>query len=164
MVSKITFGQLKRHKPWRTRGNKWKNEAQKGFLKWHPDEPIDRFPNQSTAWSMVNAINALIFVHFLVSWSSPYHFQLKSPIFYVQCQGNFDFWSKFDHFPKCISIWCIWYEIHAIIMYIQQEFIKQSFDHKEITPNCLLISTNCSSLRGFVIYRQVDILCLQIQV
>ena len=47
-------------------------------------------------------------------------------------------------------IWCIWYEIHAIIRYIQQEFIKQSFDQKEITPNCLLISINCSSLRGFV--------------
>ena len=31
-----------------------------------------------------------------------------------------------------------------------QEFIKQSFDHKEITPSCLLISTICSSLRGFV--------------
>ena len=27
---------------------------------------------------------------------------------------------------------------------------KQSLDHKEITPSCLLMSTNCSSLRGFV--------------
>ena len=29
-------------------------------------------------------------------------------------------------------------------------FIKQSLDHKEITPSCLLISKNCSSLRGFI--------------
>ena len=49
-----------------------------------------------------------------------------------------------------MSIWCIWCEIHAIRRYIYQEFIKKSLDHKEITPCCLLISTNFSSLRGFV--------------
>ena len=49
-----------------------------------------------------------------------------------------------------MSIWCIWCEIHAIRRYIYQEFIKKSLDHKEITPSCLLISTNCSPLRGFV--------------
>ena len=49
-----------------------------------------------------------------------------------------------------MSIWCIWHEIHAVRRYIHQEFIKQTLDHKEITPNCLLISTNCSSLRGYV--------------
>ena len=73
-----------------------------------------------------------------------------NPQFFYVCQGNFDFWSKFDHFPKYMSIWYIWHEIHAIRGYIQQEFIKQSLDHKEITSSCLLISTNCSSLRGFV--------------
>ena len=31
-----------------------------------------------------------------------------------------------------------------------KNFVKKSLDHKEITPSCLLISTNCSSLRGFV--------------
>ena len=90
------------------------------------------------------------FVRSLISWSSPYPFQLKSLIFYVQCQGNFDFWSKIDHLTKCMSIWCIWHEIHVIRGYIHQELIKQSLDHKEITPSCLLISTNCYSLRGFV--------------
>ena len=49
-----------------------------------------------------------------------------------------------------MSIWCIWHEIHAIKRYIHQEFIKKSLDHKDITPSCLLISTNYSSLRGFV--------------
>ena len=48
--------------------------------------------------------------HALFSWNP--HF------FYVQCHGNFDFWSKFDLFPMIISIWCIWYEFHAIIGYI----------------------------------------------
>ena len=49
-----------------------------------------------------------------------------------------------------MSIRCIWHEIHAMIRYIHQELIEQTLDHKEITPSCLLISTNCSSLRGFV--------------
>ena len=47
-------------------------------------------------------------------------------------------------------IWCKWHEIHAIRRNIHQELIKQSLDHKEITPSCLLILTNCSSLRGFI--------------
>ena len=92
-------------KVWRRTGEKWSAEG------------LFKFPtptNRSTTWSTVQ------FLHFLVSWSSPCHFQLKSLIFfYVQCQWNFDFWSKFDLFPKIISIWCIWYEFHAIIRYIQ---------------------------------------------
>ena len=87
---------------------------------------------------------------FLVSWFSSCPFQLKFPNFDAQCQGNLDFWSKIDCLTKYMSTWCIWYEIHAIRWYIHQEFIKQSLDHKEITPSCLLISTNCYSLRGFV--------------
>ena len=63
-----------------------------------------------------------------------------------------EFWFLVKIWPlsKYMSIWCIWHEIHAIIRYIHQKFIKQPLDHKEITPSCLLISTNCYSLRGFV--------------
>ena len=102
---------------------------------------------------LVNAANVLtfqIFAHFLILWSSPYPFKLKSPIFYAQCKGNFDFLVEIWPLSKYTSIWCIWHEIHAIRRDIHQEFIKQSLDIKEITPSCLLISTNCSSLRGFV--------------
>ena len=104
--------------------------------------PTNRSTDPSLVDRLVNAVNGFDFSHyvyFLVLLSSPYPFQLKSPIFYDQCQENFDFWSKFDYLSKYMSIWCIWHEIHAIRRYIHQEFIKQSLDHKEITPNCLLI-------------------------
>ena len=89
-------------------------------------------------------------MRFLVSWSFLYHFQLKSPIFLCPMPREFLFLVKIDYLTKYMSIWCIWHEIHAIRGYIHQEFIKQSLDHKEITPSCLLILTNCYSLRGFV--------------
>ena len=99
---------------------------------------------------LVNEVNGLTFVHVLISWSSLCLFQLKSPIFL--CPMPREFWFLVENWPlsKYMSIWCIWHEIHAIRRYIHQEFIKQSLDHKEITPSCLLISTNCFSLRGFV--------------
>ena len=66
-----------------------------------------KFPtltNWSIGWGsinrLVNAVNDFdfpIFAHFFILWS-PYPFQLNSPIFYAQCQGNFDFWSKIDHY------------------------------------------------------------------
>ena len=143
MASKNTYGQLNQHNPWRTKGNRWKNEA-RGYLKCQPDKPA-RPPSQRSTWS------TLRFWCIFSSHDPPSAlFSWNPQFFYVQYQGNFDFWSKFNHFPKYMSIWCIWHKIHAIRGYIQQEFIKHSLDHKEITPSCLLISTNCSSLRGFI--------------
>ena len=77
-------------------------------------------------------------------------FSIEIPNFL--CSMPREFWFLVKNWPwsKYVSIWCIWHEIHAIRRYIHQEFIKQSLDHKEITPSCLLISINCSSLRGFV--------------
>ena len=103
--------------------------------------------NRSTAWSTVNFQFLCIFSFrdppsAFLSWNPQF--------FYAQCQGNFYFWSKINHLSKYMFIWCIWHEIHAIKRYIHQEFIKKSLDHKEITPSCLLISTNCYSLRDFV--------------
>ena len=53
MLSKLSYGQLKWHNPWRTRGNRWKNEAWEGYLKRHPDEPVDRswFDRPPGQWS-----------------------------------------------------------------------------------------------------------------
>ena len=74
-----------------------KNEAREGLFKF--PAPM----NRSIAWLTVNGqrSNFLAFSCFVIPLCP---FQLKSPIFYVQCQGNFDFWSKFDLFPKIISI------------------------------------------------------------
>ena len=100
---------------------------------------------------LVNAVNDLtfFFAHFLVLWSFPYLFHMKSLVFMPNAKR---FWFLVENWPlsKYMSIWCIWHEIHAIRRHIYQEFIKQSLDHKEITPSYLLISTNCSSLKGFV--------------
>ena len=91
---------------------------------------------------LVNALNNLTFhILFISRFLIRPPFSVEIPIFYTQCQGNFDFY---------MSIWSLWHEIHAIRRYIHQKFIKQSLDQKEITPSCLLISKNCSSLRGFV--------------
>ena len=108
-------------------GENGRNEAWEGVLNsqpWWTDRPVpqsvDRLVNDQRSTVVVNGQFFQILLHFLVSWSSPCHFQLKSPIFYVQCHGNFDFWSKFDLFPMIISIWCIWYEFHTIIGYIRE--------------------------------------------
>ena len=73
----------------------------------------NRLTGPSSVDRLVNKSTGLTF-HLLCifSFSDPpapflYHFQLKSPIFYAQCQGNFYFWSKFDHLSKYMSIWCI---------------------------------------------------------
>ena len=94
--------------------------------------------------STVCLFNFCAFFYYFLS--SLCHFQLKSLIFYTQCQGNFDFWSKIDHY---LSI-CL-YDVYDLkFMQSESIFIKQSLDHKKITPSCLLILTNCSLLRDFV--------------
>ena len=46
---------------------------------------------------------------------------------------------------------CLYDAYDMKFMQSEDIFIKkQSLDHKEITPSCLLMSTNCSLLRGFV--------------
>ena len=108
---------------------------------------IDRLVN------MVNVVNVLTFQffcalsHFVIL---PLPFSVEIPN--CLCLMPSEFWFLVEIWPlsKYVSIWCIWHEIYPIRRYIHQEFIKQTLDHKEITPSCLLISTNCSSLRGFV--------------
>ena len=130
----------------------------------NPNKSVDRSWSDRSPSQRGQHFDFSIFVYFLVFWSSLCLSQLKSPIFL--CPMPREFWFLVEIWPlsKYMSIWCIWHEIHAIRRYIHQEFVKQSLDHKEITPSCLIISTNCSSLRGFVKYQQVDFLCLQIQV
>ena len=45
---------------------------------------------------------------------------------------------------------CLYDACDVKFMQLEGIFIKNSLYHKEITPSYLLISKNCSSLRGFV--------------
>ena len=56
-------------------------------------------------------------------------------------------------FGQNLSIYlsiCLYDAYDMKFMLLEGIFIKNSLDHKEITSSCLLISTNCSSLKGFV--------------
>ena len=71
-------------------GENGKNEARGGRFKF--SAPTNRL----TAWLTVNdhgqRSNFPNFLAFSCLVILPCPFQLKSPIFYVQCQGNFEFW------------------------------------------------------------------------
>ena len=94
MASKISSRQLNRQNTRITRGNGRENEVREGYLKQQPDELVNRSWSDQPLGQWSTWFDFFHFVRFLVSWSFPYHFQLKSPIFYAQCQGNFYFWSK----------------------------------------------------------------------
>ena len=75
--------------------NDAETEAWESLKNLNLDEPIDRswFDRPPGQRDQLFTFQFL----FLILWSFSCPFQLKSPIFYAQCQGNFDFWSKFDH-------------------------------------------------------------------
>ena len=127
----------------------WENEARESLKIPNPDKPVNRSWSGRLPGQCGQRFDFFFFAHFLVLWSFPYLFHMKSLVFMPNAKR---FWFLVENWPlsKYMSIWCIWHEIHAIRRHIYQEFIKQSLDHKEITPSYLLISTNCSSLKGFV--------------
>ena len=91
---------------------------------------MNQLTDPSLVDRLVNAVNILtfqIFAHFLVFFI-PLPFLVEIPnffFFYAQCQMNFDFWSKFDHY---LSI-CLYDAYDMKFMQSEGIFIKNSLNN-----------------------------------
>ena len=111
--------------------------------------PTNRSTGPDPIDCLVNDQCSLTFLILCIfsSHDPPLPFSVEIPNFFMpNAKGILIFGQKLIIY---LSI-CLYDAYDVKFMQLKGIFIKQSLDHKEITSSCLLISTNCSSLRGFV--------------
>ena len=134
-------------KVWRRTGEKW---SARGLFKF--PALTNRSIGSSTGQPLGqrSMVNGLIFCIFSSRDPPPALFSWNPQFFMSNAKGILIFGQNLTFFLRLFLYDAYDMKFTQSLGIFNQEFIKESFDHKEITPSCLLISTNCFSLRGFV--------------